>query len=277
MSTRTVQTSRGARVRVLDFGQEQQEPLVFMHGLSGLLDDMAFFELLAQRHHVYVPELPGYGESSGEELLEDMLDFALHGWDVLVSLGLSGRRPVLVGHSLGGMLAAEMACLAPDAIAKLVLVNAYGLWLDEEPIPDIFAFLPFEFGDALFHNSERASALLTGATDLADPESLRDFFIGNARSLGTAGKVLFPIPNRRLSKRLYRMTTETLVVWGEQDRLMSPAYARRWGELLPHGKVVCIPEAGHMLPYEQHVALAREVLAFTAGGVDRGSRAASHR
>ena len=89
-----------------------------------------------------------------------MLDFALHGWDVVVSLGLSGRRPVLVGHSMGGMLAAEMACLAPDAIAKLVLVNAYGLWLDDEPIPDIFAFLPFEFGDYLFHSrSERQGCL----------------------------------------------------------------------------------------------------------------------
>ena len=133
MNTRTIQTARGARVRVLEFGHADNEPLVFLHGLSGLLDDTTFFDLLAERHHVYVPELPGYGESSGEELLEDMLDFALHGWDVVVSLGLNG--PVLVGHSMGGMLAAEMACLAPDAIAKLVLVNAYGLWLDDEPIP----------------------------------------------------------------------------------------------------------------------------------------------
>jgi len=262
MNTRMVQTLRGARVRVLEHGPADGEPLVFMHGVSGILDDTSFFELLAERHHVYVPELPGYGESSGEELLEDMLDFTLHGWDVLVSLGLGDRRPVLVGHSMGGMLAAEMACLAPAAISKLVLVNAYGLWLEQEPIPDIFAFLPFEFGDYLFHDAERAAALLAGATDVADPESLRDFFIGNARRLGTAGKVLFPIPNRRLSKRLYRMTTETLVVWGEQDRLMSPAYARRWVELLPHGRAVCIPDAGHMLPYEQPAALAREVNAF---------------
>jgi pimeloyl-ACP methyl ester carboxylesterase len=260
MSYRTIQTARGARVRVLDFGHADNAPLVFLHGLSGILDDMTFFDLLAERHHVYVPELPGYGQSSGEELLEDMLDFALHGWDVVVSLGLS--HPVLVGHSMGGMLAAEMACLAPDAIAKLVLVNAYGLWLDEEPIPDIFAFLPFEFGDYLFHDPERAAALLAGGTDEADPDSLRDFFIGNARRLGTAGKVLFPIPNRRISKRLYRLTTETLVVWGEQDRLMSPAYARRWGELLPRGTVVRVPDAGHMLPYEQPAALAREVQAF---------------
>jgi pimeloyl-ACP methyl ester carboxylesterase len=262
MNTRSIQTSRGARVRVLDYGPAGGEPLVFLHGLSGLLDDSTFFDLLAQRHHVFVPEMPGYGESSGEELLEDMLDFALHGWDVVVSLGLSGRRPVLVGHSMGGMLAAEMACLAPDAIAKLVLVNAYGLWLDEEPIPDIFSFLPFEFGDYLFHNPERAAGLLAGGTDVADPDSLRDFFIGNARRLGTAGKILFPIPNRRLSKRLYRMTVETLVVWSEHDRLMSPAYASRWGQLLPRGRVVCIPDAGHMLPYEQPVALAREVIAF---------------
>jgi pimeloyl-ACP methyl ester carboxylesterase len=260
MQTRTLQTARGARVRVLEFGGADGEPLVFLHGLSGLLDDMTFFDLLAERYRVYVPELPGYGESSGEELLEDMLDFALHGWDVVVSLGL--KNPILVGHSLGGMLAAEMACLAPEAIAKLVLVNAYGLWLDDEPIPDIFAFLPYEFGDYLFHDPERAAALLSGGTDLADAESLQNFFIGNARSLGTAGKVLFPIPNRRVSKRLYRLTTEALVVWGEQDRLMSLAYARRWGELLPRGKVVCVPDAGHMLPYEQPVALAKEVLAF---------------
>jgi pimeloyl-ACP methyl ester carboxylesterase len=263
MNSRTIQTLRGARVRVLEHGPENAEPLVFLHGLSGLLSDTTFFDLLAQRYHVFVPELPGYGESSGEELLEDMLDFTLHGWDVVIALGLHGRRPVLVGHSMGGMIAAEMACLAPDAIARLVLVDAYGLWLEEEPIPDIFSFLPFEFGDYLFHDPERAAALLAGGTDVADPESLRDFFVANARRLGTAGKILFPIPNRRLSKRLYRMTAETLVVWSEQDRLMSPAYAKRWAELLPNGRVVCIPDAGHMLPYEQPGALAREVTGFS--------------
>ncbi len=262
MSSRTIQTLRGTRVRVLEYGSDDGEPLVFLHGLSGLLDDSTLFDLLARRHHVFVPELPGYGESSGEELLEDMLDFALHGWDVVVSLGLAERRPVLVGHSMGGMFAAEMACLAPDAIAKLVLVDAYGLWLDEEPIPDVFSFLPFEFGDYLFHNPERAATILAGGTDIADPDSLRDFFVANARRLGTAGKVLFPIPNRRLSKRLYRLTTQTLVVWGEQDRLMSPTYATRWKQLLPRARVVCIPDAGHMLPYEQPAALASQINAF---------------
>ncbi len=260
---RWLETRRGARVRVLEGGPSDGPPLVFLHGLIGLLDD-TLLDLLAERHRVFAPELPGYGDSSGEELLEDMLDFSLHGWDVLEGLGLGfeGRRPVLVGHSLGGMIAAEMTCLAPAAIEKLVLVDPFGLWLDEHPIPDIFSFLPFEFGEYLFHDAQRAAQLLVGATELADPDSLREFFIGNARRLGTAGKILFPIPNRRLSKRMYRLTTETLVVWAEHDRLIPPVYAEQWQARLPKAHVVCVPGAGHMLPYEQPQALAREVLAF---------------
>ena len=254
-------TSRGARVRVFESGPPDAPPLVFLHGIVGLLDDWRFLERLAQNHHVFAPELPGYGESSGEELLEDMLDFTLHGWDVIDALRLQ-TQPVLVGHSLGGMIAAEMACLSPSAVARLVLIDSFGLWLDEHPVPDLFALLPFEFGDLLFHDPERAEALLAGATDVAEPEALRQFFVDNARRLGTAGKILFPIPNRRLSKRLYRLSTETLVVWAEADRLMPPVYAERWQTLLPHAQLTCIANAGHMLPYEQPAAAADAIQTF---------------
>ncbi len=255
-----VETSRGARIRVLQSGPADGPPLVFLHGVMGLLDDRRFLDLLAQGYRVFAPELPGYGSSAGEELLEDMLDFTLHGWDVLDALKV--ERPVLIGHSLGGMIAAEMACLAPTALNKLVLINPFGVWLDERPIPDLFSLLPFEFGDYLFHNQEQAAALLAGATDVADPGSLRQFFIDNARRLGTAGKILFPIPNRRLSKRLYRLSTSTLVVWAADDRLMPPAYAARWQSLLRCSKGVQVADAGHMLPYEQPSALAEAVLNF---------------
>jgi pimeloyl-ACP methyl ester carboxylesterase len=66
-----------------------------------------------------------------------------------------------------------------------------------------------------------------------------------------AGKILFPIPNRRVSKRLYRVTAKTLVLWGAADRLIVPAYAQQWGRLVPGATVQTIPDAGHMLPYEQ--------------------------
>jgi pimeloyl-ACP methyl ester carboxylesterase len=233
---------------------------VFLHGIAGLLEDTTFLDLIVGRHHVFAPELPGYGESRGEEQLEDMLDFALHGWDVLEALGLD--HTALIGHSLGGMIAAEMACLSPRQIDRLVLVDPFGLWLDDSPIADIFAMMPFEFGEYLFHSPQRAAELLVGATDLADPEALRQFFIDNSRRLGTAGKILFPIPNRRLSKRLYRLSAKTLVVWAEQDRLIPPVYAERWRELVTHSRLATIPDAGHMLPYEQPHRLAEEVLRF---------------
>jgi pimeloyl-ACP methyl ester carboxylesterase len=261
MNIRTVVTARGVRVRVFESGAPGAAPLVFLHGVVGLLNDWRFLERLADHHHLLAPELPGYGESSGEELLEDMLDFTLHGWDVVDALNLQSK-PVLVGHSLGGMIAAEMASLAPSAVDQLVLIDSFGLWLDEQPIPDLFALLPFEFGDLIFHDPERAQALLAGATDVAEPEALRQFFVDNARRLGTAGKILFPIPNRRLSKRLYRLSAATLVVWAEADRLMPPIYAERWQTLLPHAQAMCIANAGHMLPYEQPDAAAEAILTF---------------
>ncbi len=258
MKWQTIDTRKGTRCRVLEGGSGA--PLVFFHSAGGLLLENPFLEQLAQTHHVFAPEWPGYGESTGEELLEDMLDWALHGWDVIDALGL--RRPHVAGHSMGGMIAAEMACLAPRDLGKLVLVAPAGLWLDEHPIPDIFAMLPFEIAAALFHDPQRGQALLTGGADLSDIEALKEFYLASQRRLAMAGKILFPIPNRRLSKRLYRLRAETLLVWGASDRLIVPAYAKRWQALIPHARLETIEGAGHMLPYEQPDAFSKVVAAF---------------
>lgn len=258
MKSRSVATAKGTRCRVLEGGSGA--PLVFFHGAGGLLSDNPFLERLAQRYHVLAPEWPGYGDSTGEELLEDMLDFTLHGWDLVEALAL--RHPHLVGHSMGGMIAAEMACLAPREVGKLVLAAPAGLWLDAHPIPDIFALLPYQLAEILFHDPAQGQALLTGGADLADMEALREFYIASQRRLAVAGKILFPIPNRRLSKRLYRLTADTLLVWGAADRLIVPAYAAHWQALIPGARVAMIDGAGHMLPYEQPDAFARAVDTF---------------
>jgi pimeloyl-ACP methyl ester carboxylesterase len=260
MKWQSVDTRKGTRCRVLEGGSGS--PLVFFHSAGGLLVDNPFLEQLAQSYHVFAPEWPGYGDSSGEELLEDMLDFALHGWDLIDALGL--RRPHVVGHSMGGMIAAEMACLAPRDVGKLVLAAPAGLWLEEHPIPDIFALLPFQLAEVLFHDPLRGQALLTGGADLSDMEALKEFYLASQRRLAMAGKILFPIPNRRLSKRLYRLTTETLLVWGASDRLIVPAYATRWQALIPQARLATIDGAGHMLPYEQPEAFSKAVAAFLA-------------
>jgi pimeloyl-ACP methyl ester carboxylesterase len=258
MKWQVVETKKGTRCRVLEGGSGA--PVVFFHSAGGLLRDNPFLDGLAQRFHVYAPEWPGYGESTGEELLEDMLDFALHGWDLVDALGLS--RPHLAGHSMGGMIAAEMACLAPRDLGKLALVAPAGLWLDAQPIPDIFAMLPYQLAEVLFHDPAKGQALLTGGADLSDMEALKEFYIGSQRRLSMAGKILFPIPNRRLSKRLYRLTAPTLVVWGAADRLIVPAYAERWKAMIPGARVVTVENAGHMLPYEQPDALVRALSEF---------------
>lgn len=258
MKSQMIETARGATVRVLEAGSGV--PLVFLHGAGGLFPDNPFLDRLAERYHVYAPELPGFGESSGEQLLEDMLDFALHGWDVVTTLGLT--RPHLIGHSMGGMIAAEMACIAPNDLAKLVLVGAAGLWIPEQPIPDIFSFLPHEFAEYLFVDRSQGEALLTAGLDLKNPEALKEFYIGNSRRLSMAGKLLFPIPNRRLSKRLYRLTAPTLVVWGKRDKLIPPVYAEQFRTLIPHAEVKLIDQAGHMLPYEQPEAFVTATSRF---------------
>ena len=258
MKALAIETRRGIKGRVLEAGAG--EPLLFLHGAGGLLDDEPLLEQLSARYRVLAPEWPGYGEEASEDAIEDMLDFALHGWDVASALGL--ERPHLMGHSMGGMIAAEMACLAPAEVQKLVLLAPAGLWLDEHPIPDLFATLPFELAQLLFHDPARGVKLLTGGVDFNDMDALQTFLVRNARRLGTAGKILFPIPNRRLAKRLYRQTAPTLVLWGADDRFIPPVYAERWKELLPDAEVVSIERAGHMLPYEQPEACADAIARF---------------
>lgn len=258
MNVRKIETKRGARVRVFEAGSGA--PLVFLHGAGGLFADNPFLDQLAQRYHVFAPEFPAYGESTGEELLDDMLDFTLHGWDVVQALGL--EKPSLVGHSMGGMIAAEMACLAPNDLAKLVLVAPAGLWVPERPIPDIFSFLPHEFAQYLFHDRAQGEALLTGGLDMKNVEAMAEFYIANSKRLSMAGKILFPIPNRQLAKRLYRLTAPTLLVWGASDILIPPVYAERWKAKIPHASLVMIDKAGHMPPYEQPEAFVAAVAKF---------------
>jgi len=266
LESRSVTTARGITGQVLVGGPVGAPPLVAFHGAGGHLAGEPLLRRLAERYAVYAPVWPGYGAEEGEELIEDMLDFALHGADVIDALGLGpahgAPRPHLLGHSMGGMIAAEMAAIAPLAYDRLVLVAPAGLWLDEYPVTDLFTLLPYEFPHYLFHDPEAGAALLTGGLDFDDPEAIKAFLIGNSRRLGTAGKILFPIPNRRLSKRLYRLTNPTLVLWGESDRLIPPVYARAWVDRLPDAALGYVDDAGHMAPYEQPDAVAAAVAEF---------------
>lgn len=252
---RDVTTRRGIDATVHVRGSSGS-PVVWFHGAGGLLPTEPVLDALADDHVVVAPEWPGYGAQETETQLYDMLDFTLHGLDLIDALELE-NLPHVIGHSMGGMIAAEMAALNPAQIASLTLVGSAGLWIDEHPVPDLFSMVPFELAEALFVDPVAGEKMLTAGRDFTDDSALIDFMVGNARRMGTAGKILFPIPNRGLADRLYRITCPTLLVWGERDRMYPPVYAHRFRELLASvdADVELIAAAGHMAPYEQPEAV----------------------
>ncbi|HEY2179295.1 MAG TPA: alpha/beta hydrolase [Caulobacteraceae bacterium] len=254
MESKTLKTAR-AEVRYLEGGAG--EPLVYLHGAGGMTPDDPLLAALAERWHVYAPYLPGYGETEESGALRDMLDFTLHTADVVEALGL--KNPTLVGHSMGGMIAAEMAAVAPNDISRLALIAPAGLWLADHPIPDMFTLLPYEMPAYLFHDAEAGAKLMTAGLDLADPEFLKAYLVRNARQLGMAGKILFPIPERGLAERLYRVKAKTVIVWGESDRLIPPAYGPAFAAAIAGARLVQVPEAGHMIILEKPAEVAAAV------------------
>lgn len=264
--TVAITTPRGITCQVRIWDQPEHGasavPIVYFHGVAGLFDDEPMLDELGKRYEVYAPVWPGFGDEPGEELIEDMLDFALHGWDVVARLeGDAGfNAPHLVGHGMGAMIAAEMAALAPRQFNRLALLDPMGLWLDSDPMPDVFTMLPFEFPEYLFSDSALGTKLLAGGLNFEDPKAIEDFLVRNSRRLGTAGKILFPIPNRRLSKRLYRVTDPTLLVWGAADRLVPTGpYSAAWQAAIAHASLSVIEGAGHMVTHEQPLAAAEAI------------------
>jgi pimeloyl-ACP methyl ester carboxylesterase len=240
-------------IEVLEAGDGP--PLLFLHGAGGIPTWEGALPILARRFHVYAPLLPGFGKSTGLEFLEDQLDLFLHGFDVMDALGL--ERPYVVGESMGGWMAAEMAALRPKEIGRLALAAPVGLWRDEAPVVDIFGLMTHELVPYLFHDTNTPAAQrMLGVSTLYSTKDDRteeqvEFLIGLVRGFRTAAKFLFPIPERGLEKRLPRITAPTLIVWGKGDRCVQPSYAQLFVERIPGARLTMIEGAGHLISLER--------------------------
>ena len=243
------------RIEVVQAGKGRD--LLFLHGAGGHMPNDPLLAALATKYRVSAPLLPGYGSSEGEDGLRDMLDVTLHALDVMEKLKL--RKPIVVGHSMGGMIAAEMAAIAHTEVANLCLLAPAGLWLDDHPIADIFSKLPYELPGLLFHDAEAGSKLLASGGDMNDPEFLKQFLVMNARRLGMAGKILFPIPDRGLGQRLQRITARTLIVWGTEDVLIPPVYGHAFKKAISKSKLARIAKAGHAVGQEKPAAVLKAI------------------
>jgi pimeloyl-ACP methyl ester carboxylesterase len=230
------------KIRTLQAGTG--DPLLYVHGAGGLFWD-PLLDALAGRRHVIAPEHPGAGDSQGLEHVEDLWDLVLYYDELLDTLGVD--RAALVGHSFGGMVAAEIASTSPERVEKLVLIAPIGLWRDDHPVPDISGIAPDKIPELVFADPASPIAASMPAPDPTDPEAL----FRASQTMASVLQFMWPLPDKGLSKRLYRLKAPTLLVWGAQDKLVHPAYAEDFEALIADARVEIVDGAGHVPQLEQ--------------------------
>ena len=246
-------------------------PLLYLHG-EGPPTWTPFHDALAERYRVIAPLHPGYGQSTGNDQLQDLPDLLYYYLDFLDGLGL--RDLPLVGHGLGGMVAAELTAVQPERFSALVLMAPMGLWLADDPVQDFFVMSPADLAAALYHDPDSPAAR-AAAEMPTEGDAQIEFYLERAKSMATAAKYLWPIPNRGLARRAHRIAAPTLIVWGASDRIASPRYAEAFRALIAGARVEIVEQAGHLPHEEQPARLAEITTSFLDEARERGARGAA--
>jgi pimeloyl-ACP methyl ester carboxylesterase len=220
-------------------------PLVFLHGVECYRGEDALVAALARRYAVVAPVVPGYADVADAVELRDARDLALHYDSLLETLGMDDA--LLIGHSFGGMIAAEIAAHVPRRVARLVLIAPLGLWHDDYPVADLAARTPPEMQEMLWGGA--ASRPAAGAAPANDADGL-ERMVAAMNGLATFAKFTWPIPDKGLRRRLHRIAANTLVIWGEQDAFVPARYADDFVAGVPRARKRLYP-GSHMLPYER--------------------------
>jgi pimeloyl-ACP methyl ester carboxylesterase len=247
---------RDVSVRLLRDGKG--EPLVFLHGAGGWPSWGPFFEKLAGGYDVRVPEHPGFGRSDNPDWIRNVADVAMYYLDVLDGLG--GPAVHLVGHSLGGWIAAELAVRNTTRLKSLTLIAPAGVRVKGLPSGDNFIWSAEENARNLFHDQSFAEQELAHlpSEEEADIDLTNRYM---ATKLGWEPRWFNPA----LERWLHRVGVPTLVLWGRDDKLFPSAYAKAWAERIPDVRVELIPECGHRPHVEKAEVTAQKILAFLGG------------
>ena len=250
---------RGGKFQVRMVEGGEGDSLLYLHSEDGFPGWTPFLDRLAQRYHVYAPAHPGMAGSQGLERLDGLWDLVLLYDELAQELGLDQLSAI--GHSYGGMLAAELAAHRADRIARLVLMNSLGLWLDEAPIADFFILTPEERAQSLWYDPESEAAKAALATP-QDPEERMDADLSRIEALAIVGKFVWPIPDRGLAKRVHRITMPTLLLWGDSDGMVPLDYGKEFQRLLPNASLKVIDRCGHSPQEERPEEVLEAVLDF---------------
>ncbi len=213
--------------------------------------------LLAQQRRILAPSHPGFGKSALPDWLDSVDDIAHLYLELMDRLGLDAVD--VVGCSIGGWIAAEIATKVPERIRKLVLVGAVGVKVgppDKLDIPDIFAMPPEQFTKLLFHDPEKNK---TDVAKMSDEQVL--IMLRNRETMALIAWEPW-MHNPKLKHRLHRAAMPALFLRGESDGIVSRDYMESYARLLPNARTATIAKAGHAPQVEQPEQFAAQVLAF---------------
>jgi pimeloyl-ACP methyl ester carboxylesterase len=215
--------------------------LLYLHGANGAAKVPAFLESFTNHFEVLVPEHPGFGESDIPDWLENIHDLAYFYSDFLNQRGLS--KVNVIGSSIGGWLAMEMAIREPNRFSSMVLIGCAGIRLDGIPPGDIFQWDPATAVRNTFVDKKMVNFALSHPPEPATAQKNRR----TVERLAFDPRLHDPI----LHKWLYRIKCPVQLAWGDQDMIMPMAYGHAFAKLIPQSQLVVYPNCGHLPQMEQ--------------------------
>lgn len=219
---------------------ERGRPFLLLHGGGGPQTVTPFAGLLAERRpaQVFVPVHPGFDGTARPDRLTDVAALARCYAALLDTLDL--HDVAVVGNSIGGWIAAELAVLGSERIGSVTLVDAVGIEVPGHPVADPFTLAPAELFRLSFHDPAKFRV---------DPDALSESDRARAAANRAALRVYsgrYAMADPTLSGRLAEVAHPTLVAWGASDRVVDPDYGRAYARAVPDARFRLLPATGHM-------------------------------
>jgi pimeloyl-ACP methyl ester carboxylesterase len=235
-------------------------PLLFLHAGEGLAPERPWLDLLAKRYRVIAPWHPGYGRSELPVWMSSVDDLAYLYLDLAARLELTDA--ILVGACFGGWIAAEMAVRDTRRFARLVLAAPLGIkngGVHDRDIADMHGMPRADYMRLAWADPAR------GAVDYAAlPETEVAALVRGRDAFALFGWKPY-MHNPRLKRWLHRIDLPTLLLWGAQDGIVTPAYGTGWRDAIPGARLDVIAGAGHFPHWEQPDSFVERVGAFVDG------------
>ena len=241
----------GVDTAVLTAGQG--EPLVFFHG-GGIVEGADCFLPLAERFRVVVPYHPGFGGTASDPRIDGIGGWVDHYVELFALLEIDELS--LVGHSLGGWLAAVFALAHPAQVQRLVLASPFGLDTPDRHVANLGALAPEDVYGVL----TRDPTIFAGRVPVPLDEQ---FLAARGREGQSIGQVVRAPFDPGLDERLPNLAPPTLLVWGDDDQVVPIEHFPLWESALPAGESRIFPGRGHLLFWEDPAAV-EAALAFIA-------------